>query len=353
MKYFFLIPFLFLSVALKSQNKAIYYHDGEHHLLIDGKDVFPQTASIYLSDGIMFEYDAKIYVVKQTEAVKGSGKRIEAIMVNDRTKLKGWGIDFYVKEGESVILYFNGAFRNADELFQGVDNNVYGYGNDRYFRLNKYNETGKGTFEEVLVYADGLWWRDDDGQLYGLRGGQTLAGSIVPFQKGLIAVDEATNEYLWFVDYVGENARNKVFTMEVLPEAVVINISKGNSFNGRFFFKGKDLSYNSIEREMDNDKSIYYYDEQLKKAFYGEVPEAGQIMKVTEISVPTSESNAYWISDGSGQTYLQVGEDIWLEDFQKKDNNTISKTNRSGHFYSYSGPSKPEPWVLYPAKTYN
>ncbi len=296
-----------MSLSAFCQNTATYYHDGGHHYLVDGVDVSNKIASIYLDDGIMFEFDAKIYVVKGTEAVKGTGKRIEGKMVNDRTKLRAWGIDFYVKRGEGLITYFDGAFRNAEQLFQGVDNNVYGYGNGRYLRLNRYQETTEGEFEEILVYQDGRWWRDGYGQLYGLRKGQSFAGSIMPFQKGLIVVDKATDEHLWFVDYEGEDARNEVFTMEVLPEAVVINISKGDTFNGRFFYKGKDLSFNSIEREMDNDQSIYYYDGQLKKAFYGILPEAGQTMEVTELTVPASESNAYWISDSSGQTYLQIG----------------------------------------------
>jgi len=290
--------------------------------------------------------------VKQTDAVEGTGKKIAATLVNDRTKLKGWGIDFYTKMGDSFIIYFNGGFRNPDQFFLGVDGIAYGYGDNSYFRLNKYETAAEGVFEEIFVYQDGIWWRDGANQFFGLRNGKSFQGELNFFRKGAIAKDTETDEYLWFVDFLGTKEANSVNSIEVIPEAIVINISSRDGFIGQPFYKGKGLSPSSIEREMDDDKTIYYFDSKLGIAFYGEVPHGGNTMEVSEILVPESDSKAYWISDNSGQTYLQIGDDIWLENIQKRGNDLISETDRSGSFYQHSGPAKLEPWVLYPAKIY-
>lgn len=353
MKYLFLLSILSLGISLRGQDKATYYHDGEHHFLVDGIDVSHKTPSILLSDAIMFEYDAKIYLIKQTDAVKGTGKKIEGTLINDRTELKGWGIDFYTKMGESFVIYFNGSFQNPDQFFLGVDNTAYGYVDSSYFRLNNYEKAEEGVFEEVFVYQDGIWWRDAPGDLYGLRNGEPFKGDVEIFSKGVIAKEEQTNEYIWFADYSGKAESNKVHPMEVISEAIVINLSTGSySFIGQFFFQGKPLDGGSIEREMDDDKTIYYFDSELGRAFYGEITQSGQTMDVIEIDVPISESKAYWISDRKGQTYLQFENDIWQEYLEKKGNDKISATDRTGNFYKYSGPAKMKPYVLYPAKIY-
>lgn len=358
MKHLLLVSILFLSISLQGQNKATYYHDGSHHFLVDGVEVSQNTASILLTDAIMFEYDAKIYIAKNIDAVQETGQKIEATLVNDRTKLKGWGIDFYTKIGESFIIYFNGNFRNPDQFFLAVDNKAYGYGDNSYFRLNKYENAAEGVFEEVFVFQDGIWWRDDNGQLFGLRNGKPFQGDIYKFKKGIMAKDTDTDEYVWLADYLGESELNKVMTIEPTPEAIAINIVSKRSFGDRYtfigkpFYRGKPLSYNSIEREMDRDKAMYYFDSKLGKAFYGEVPDSGQTMELIEIEVPVSESKAYWISDSYGDPYLQIGDDIWQEYLESKGDYKVSSTDRSGNFYKYSGPAKMKPWVLYPATVY-
>lgn len=358
MKYFLIFSAFWLSLTLHGQDKATYFHDGEHHYLVDGIDVSDKSPSILLNNAIMFEYDAKIYLVKQTDAVEGTGKKIAGALVNDRTQLKGWGIDFYTKIGESFVIYFNGNFRNPEQFFLGVDGIAYGYGDNSYFRLNKYETAAEGVFEEIFVYQDGIWWRDGANQLFGLRNGEPFKGDVEFFSRGVIAKDAQTNEYLWFAENTTKTERNKVQRMEVIPEAIVINLSTDRilgdsySFNGHFFYQGKSLDGNSIEREMDDDKTVYYFDSKLGKAFYGEVPQSGQTMEVIEIDVPISESNAYWISDSSGVPYLQIGDDIWQEYLESKGKYKVSTTDRSGNFYRYSGPPKMKPWVLYPATVY-
>lgn len=358
MKYLFSLLILCSGIVLQGQDKATYFHDGEHHFLVDGIDVSDKSPSILLSDAIMFEYEAKIYLIKQTDIVKGTGKKIEGTLVNNRTQFKGWGIDFYTKIGESFVIYFNGNFRNPDQFFLGVDNIAYGYSDNSYFRLNNYAKAGEGVFEEVFVYQDGIWWLDGADQLYGLRNGEPFKGDVEFFSRGVIAKDTQTNEYLWFAENTTKTERNKVQHMEVIPEAIVINVSSRGSFedsysfDGHFFYQGKSLDGGSIEREMDDDKTIYYFDSELGKAFYGEVPESGQTMDVIEIDVPISESKAYWISDGRGDPYLQFEDNIWQEYLVSKGNYKISATDRSGNFYKYSGPAKMKPWVLYPAEIY-
>lgn len=352
MKHLLLVSTLFLSICLQGQNKATYYHDGSHHFLVDGVEVSQNTASILLTDAIMFEYDAKIYIAKNIDEVQETGQKIEGTLVNDRTKLKGWGIDFYTKIGESFVIYFNGNFRNPDQFFLGVDGIAYGYGDNSYFRLNKYEAAAEGVFEEIFVYQDGIWWRDGANQFFGLRNGKSFQGELNFFRKGAIAKDTETDEYLWFVDFLGTKEVNNVNPIEVIPEAIVINISNRDGFIGQPFYKGKGLSPSSIEREMDRDKAMYYFDSKLGKAFYGIVPESGQTMDVIEIEVPFSKSKAYWISDSYGDPYLQIGDDIWQEYLESKGDYKVSSTDRSGNFYKYSGPAKMKPWVLYPATIY-
>lgn len=358
MRHFFLLLILCSSICLKGQEKASYFHDGEHHFIVNNVEVSGQAPSILLADGIMFEYYAKIYLVKGIDKVKGTGERLSASLVNDRTKLKRWGIDFYTKMEDSFVIYFNGEFRNPDQFFLGVDGIAYGYGDNSYFRLNKYETAAEGVFEEIFVFDDGIWWRDASGQLFGLRNGKSFQGDIYPFKKGYMAKDAETNEYVWLADYFGDYALNKVLTIERTPEAIAINLvdnrssRNGYTFIGRPFYRGRPLHSSSIEREMDDDKTIYFFDPEKGKAFYGEVPDSGQTMEMMEIEVPESESKAYWISDNSGQTYLQIGDDIWLENLQEKGGDMISETDRSGSYYQHSGPKKLKPWVLYPAKVH-
>lgn len=358
MKYFLIFSAFWLSLTLHGQDKATYFHDGEHHYLVDGIDVSDKSPSILLNNAIMFEYDAKIYLVKQTDAVEGTGKKIAGALVNDRTQLKGWGIDFYTKIGDSFVIYFNGNFRNPEQFFLGVDDIAYGYSDNSYFRLNKYETAAEGVFEEIFVYEDGIWWRDGADQLFGLRNGEAFQGDVYPFKKGVMARDSQTNEYLWFTNFTGKTERNTVNSMELTPEAIVINIANDPYFGrdyffiGKPFYRGKPLDDGSIEREMDRDKAMYYFDSKLGKAFYGIVPESGLTMEIIEIEVPISESKAYWISDSYGDPYLQIGDDIWQEYLESKGDYKVSGRDRSGNFYKYSGPAKMKPWVLYPATVY-
>jgi len=133
MKYFLLILFTVFHFPAFAQDAA-YMHDGDYHYYVDGVEV--PAPSILLGDEIMFEYDAKIYLVKNTTAAENTGKKIPGELINDRSKLKGWGIEFYVERNGVLIIYVDGNFHNSDSLFLAAGE-AFGYIAPNYFRLGK------------------------------------------------------------------------------------------------------------------------------------------------------------------------------------------------------------------------
>lgn len=312
MKFFVLVIFIILHFPALAQ-EASYMHDGDYHFYIDGAQV--SAPAIVLEDEIMFEYDAKVYLVKNTAAAENAGKKISGEMFNDRTTLKAWGIDFYVERNGVVILYVNGNFHYADSLFLAAGE-VIGYIEPYYFRLGNFNEREENVVGEIVVLPDGIWWNDGGGQLFALRNGEPFNSSAQPFLKGYLAADEATNEYIWF-DRHSDQTEPRVYLMEVIPELIAINVFYGKSFVAQVVYKGRPLGESSVDLEMDEDpstsinKSIYFFDPDINKAFWGKYPDYGQTMDLTEIAVPKVKDMTFWLTDNTGQYYLQDKSDIW------------------------------------------
>lgn len=317
MKYLILVVSIFLNLPAHSQ-EASFMHDGDYHYYVDGIEV--AAPSIILGDEIMFEHDAKIYLIKNTTAAKNTGKKISGELIEDRTKLKAWGIDFYVERNGLLILYVNGNFYNSDSLFLAAGE-AMGYIEPYYFRLGKFDERKENVFGEIVVLPDGIWWNDEVGNLYALRHGKSFNSVPEPFRKGYVAQDAVTKEYIWFNRHSEQN-EPKVYLMQVIPEAVAINISfDQNMTNYRFvakpFYQGKPLGDASVELDMDKDtstdtyKSMYFYDPDLNKAFWGNYPEYGQTVELIEINVPKIKNTTFWLTDNKGQYYLQNNKDIW------------------------------------------
>lgn len=354
MKILTLLFTILFNLTLFAQESAQYFHDGSHHYIVNGEDVSEYTPSILLENEVIFEYDAKIYIAKNTDAIANTGEKITAELLNDRSKLKAWGIDFYVERNGIDLFYYKNNFQIPESIFLGPDSSIYGYGNGYYFRLNNYYNRQPNAFEEIFMYEYGLWWEDDKGQLYALQNGQSFQGTITPFKKGYFAENESTEEYFWLPGNSSTQQANKVYVIEKIPVACAINVSTtGRYFIPKPIYKGKVLSSESLEIEVNDNKTMYYFDPQLKKAFIGDIPEAGQIMDLNEITIPKSSSNAYWIKDNKGIVYLQIGDDIWEETIIKKGHSNITATKQDdGNFYEFTNMDAADPMVLYPAIVY-
>lgn len=349
MKHFILAFCIFFHLPIFGQ-EASFMHDGDYHYYVDGVEV--PAPSILLDDEIMFEYDAKVYLVKNTDAAINAGKKISGELINDRTKLKAWGIEFYVQRNGDLILYVDGNFRQSDSLFTAAGE-VYGYIAPYYFRLGNYNKIKENEFGEIVVLSDGIWWNDSDGNLFALRNGERFNSSVEPFRKGYIAQDAVTKEYLWFNRH-SEQTEPRVYLMQVIPEAVAINISFSDRFVAKPFYQGKELGSDSVELDMDemaskdSYQSMYFYDPDIQKAFWGKYPEYGQTMDLIEIDIPDTKDVVFWLTDNEGQYYLQDKGDIWRVEKRSYKNSHFAL--HEGRKYEFLEMDKAQSMELHPTR---